>query len=191
MSEILLIGFLVFVFIVIPIGIGLLLYFIPKRMGYPKVSKYLTVSYGVIVFLIILLVAFEDQLFSKIDAKELVEEQGIELVDEFELINNESMSSIGDYYHTFTLRISGTDKMKIINTIKKSDNFKKIGEPILDLYFDTENIYKGTKRTQNYETEDSFVREYMKPNGDGSAPTYRRIKIYKQKDELIFEDIDY
>jgi len=160
-------------------------------MGYPKVSKYLTISYGLIVLSIILFIAFEDQLFSKNDAKELVEEQGIELVDEFELTNNESMSAIGDYYHTFTLQITATDKTKIINTIKGSDNFKTIGESILDLYFDTEDRYNGPKRTQNYETEDSFVREYIKPNGDGYAPTYRRIKVYKEKEELIFEDIDY
>lgn len=96
-------------------GIGLLLYFIPKRMGYTKVSKYLTISYSLIVLSIILFIAFEDQLFSKNDAKELVEEQGIELADEFELTNNESMSAIGDYYHTFTLQITATDKTKIIN----------------------------------------------------------------------------
>ena len=110
MDEIIFIGLLILVFIGIPVGVGLLFYFIPRRMGYKKVSKYLTISYIIIVLSILLFVTFEDQLFSKNNAKELVEEQGIELFDEFELTNNESMFAINDYYHTFTLQISAKDK---------------------------------------------------------------------------------
>ncbi|MBW4362459.1 hypothetical protein [Flavobacterium taihuense] len=40
-----------------------------------------------------------------------------------EILENKSMSSIGDYYHTFTLKISEKDKTRIINEIKSSKNF--------------------------------------------------------------------
>ena len=185
-----LIGLVIVLFVVIPIGIGFLIYFIPKRMGYPKVAKYLIILYGLIVLSIIISEVFKDKLFSKKDALELVEEQGIELKNDFQLINNESMSSIGDYYHTFTLQISASDKAKIIHTIKESDNFKTIDEPISNLYIDIEDRYNGTKRTQNYETKNSYIREYIESK-EGYAPTYRRITIFKDENKLMFEDIDY
>lgn len=124
MDAILLIGLLILVFIGIPIGIGLLLYFVPKRLGYPKTAKYLTIGYGLLVLTMAFFIVFEDQLFTKNNAKDLVEEQGIELLDDFELTHNESMSAIGDYYHTFTLKISERDKQDAILKIKNSDNFK-------------------------------------------------------------------
>lgn len=134
---------------------------------------------------------FEDDLFTKNDAKELIQEQQIILNDNFSLKHNESIWAIGDYYHTFTLEISKTDKANAIIEIKQSENFKLVDEPISDLYFDSEDRHNGSSRTQNYENEKSFVREYFKPNGYGYAPTYRRITIDKNKNEIVFEDIDY
>ena len=134
---------------------------------------------------------FEDELFTKNDAKELIQEQEILLTEMFELENNESMWAIGDCYHTFTLKISEKDKAKAIEKIKSSTDFKKVGETVSDLYFENSDRYNGPKRSQNYETQESFVTEYLEPNGEGYAPTYRRIKIYKEENKLVFEDIDY
>ena len=191
MDEFILIAYLIVVFVGIPVGIGLLLYFVPKKFGYQKAGKYLTIIYSLLVFAVVVFAVFEDEFFTGSNAKELVQKQGIILNDDFQLKDNESMWAIGDYYHTFTLEISEGDKINAINKIKKSENFKPLGEPISDLYFDSEDRYNGKKRTQNYETEKSFVTEYLKPNGDGYAPTYRRISVSKNNDELVFEDIDY
>ena len=38
MDAILLIGLLILVFVGIPVGIGLLFYFVPKRLGHPKTA---------------------------------------------------------------------------------------------------------------------------------------------------------
>lgn len=81
MDVILFIGLLILVFIGIPVGIGLVLYFVPKRLGRPKTAKYLTIGYGVLVLTIALFIVFEDQLFTKYSAYKLVNEQGIELND--------------------------------------------------------------------------------------------------------------
>jgi hypothetical protein len=191
LDEFLLIGLFILVFIGIPVGIGLLLYFVPKRFGYPKTGKYITIIFGLLVLTVVVMTVFEDDLFTKNDAKELIREQQIILNDNFSLEHNESMWAIGDYYHTFTLVISETDKTNAIIEIKKSENFKLVGEPISDLYFDSEDRYNGSSQTQNYETDKSFVREFFEPNGDGYAPTYRRITIDKNKNEIVFEDIDY
>jgi hypothetical protein len=186
------IGLLVLVFVGIPIGLGLLFYFVPKKLGYPKTAKYLTIAYGLFILAIGLFIAFEDKLFTKNNAKELVEEQDIKLTDEFELLKNESMSAIGDYYHTFTLKISERNKQDAISKIKSADNFKADNGSIETLMYQAApDRYFGKKVTQNYETENSYVREYFEPSGHkGYAPTFRRISISKADNELTFEDID-
>jgi hypothetical protein len=192
LDSILFIGLLILVFIGIPIGLGLLCYFVPKKLGYPKTAKYLTIVYGLFVLTIGLYIAFEDQLFTKHNAKELVEEQDIKLKDDFELLKNESMSAIGDYYHKFTLKISERDKQNAITKIKSVDNFKTSNSSIVTLMHRPQpERYFGKKVVQNYETENSFVQEYFEPSGrEGYAPKFKRISISKSDNELTFEDID-
>ena len=144
---------------------------------------------AVIISLSVLSVIYEDELFSKNDATELLAEQNIKLNDEFELKENKSMSAIGDYYHTFTLKISEKDKVRIINQIKNSKNFTQNKKT--ELYFDNrEDYYIGPKRTENYQTENQFITELFEPQGEGYAPTWRKIEIDKKGRLLIFEDID-
>lgn len=184
------IGLLVIVFVGLPIGLGFLFYFVPKNLGYPKTAKYLTIAYGLVVLTIGLFIAFEDQLFTKNNAKELVEEQDIKLTDEFELFKNESFSAIGDYYHTFTLKISERDRQEAILKIKNSNDFHA-SKNVIDNHPYNHDRYFGPKVTWNYENEYCYVREYFQPaEKKGYAPTFRRISISKTKNELTFEDID-
>jgi len=101
------------------------------------------------------------------------------------------MSAIGDYYHTFTLKISEHDKCNAILKIKSSYNFKKYNSSIdQPLYLPGKSFF-GAEVIQNYETADAYVRESFQPSGrEGYASTFRRISIYKTKSELTFEDID-
>ena len=186
------ISLLILIFLGVPTAIGLLLYFVPKKLGYPKLGKYLALGFGIILIVFILAEVFRDQLFTKNAAKKLVEEQEILLNDNFELTNNKSMFAIGDYYHTFTLLISDNDKKNAIEKIKNSVDFKKPNEPVQYLLHENfNNRYFGVKQIQNYETENSFVSEYFEPSGkEGYAPTFRRIIIYKDENKLVFEDID-
>ena len=184
------IGVILLVFIGLPIGVGLLLYFVPKKLGYPKTGKYLARIFGVVVGVLALMTIFEDEIFTKNDARKLVAEQEIVLADDFELESNKSMWAPGDYYHTFTLLISEQDKLNAIEKIKKSSNFKKNKQPTDGLLFDLPDRYNGPRQTQNYETETTFIREYIQPNGQGYAPTFRRLKVDKKEKELTFEDID-
>lgn len=178
-------------FVGVPVGFGVVLYFVFKKTGYPKKAKFVIFAYGLIVLTIGVFVVFEDQFFTKNDAKELVEEQGFKLTDEFELVKNESMFAIGDYYHTFTLKISEQDKQSAIRKIKGASNFKAGNVSVKDLFNPQQDRYFGKRITQNYETENSFVREYFQPSGrQGYAPTFRRIELSKTEKELIFEDID-
>jgi len=184
------IAILAFIFIGIPLGIGLFIHWAIKSSGHPKVAKWTTVVYGLFILLFGASIYFEDELFTKKDARFYIEEQGIILTDDFKLIENKSMSAIGDYYHTFTLRISKNDKKKAIAEIKNADNFQSNGSFVDHLLYLSDNRYVGSKVIQNYETENAFVREYFEPSGQkGYAPTFRRISIDKQTNELTFEDI--
>jgi hypothetical protein len=185
--EVYLIAFLLILTIII--GVIWLCFWLPKKLGYPKFGKYLSIIISVIIGLFILSEIFDDELFSKKNATELLAGQNIKLIDEFELIENKSVSSIGDYYHTFTLKISKNDRIRIINEIKNSKNFNN--EIKTENYFDNrEDYYKGPKRIKNYETEKQYIRELFEPNGEGYAPTYQKIEIDKKENLLIFEDID-
>jgi hypothetical protein len=182
-------GTLILTLIGLPIGLFLLLYFIPKNLGYPKTGKYLSIIFGLFVLTIIVMTVFDEQLFTRNDAKDLLEEQKITLTDDFKLVNYKSASIFDDYYDTFTLKISLKNRLKIIQQIKHSDGYKKLGEPTTDfLNYHILNRYIGQAETQNYETENKFVREYFNPNGEGYAPTFKRISVDKKVNELTFEE---
>jgi len=143
------------------------------------------------VLTLVLWTVFEDHLFTKGNAKELVEEQQILLEEKFELKENKSMSAIGDYYHTFTLEISDLDKQNAILNIKSAETFKGKNSSIESLLYQQQDRYFGLKVIQNYETENLYIREYFQPSGrKGYAPIFRRISISKEVNELTFEDID-
>ena len=171
------------------IGLIWLSFWLPKKLGYPKFGKYFSMTIGVLISLFILSEIYEDELFSKNNATELLAEQNIKLNDEFELIENKSMSSIGNYYHTFTLKISEKDKARIINEIKKTRNFN-IDKQTKSYFDNRADYYNGPKRIKNHETEKQFIRELFEPQGEGYAPTWRKIEIDKNENLLIFEDID-
>ncbi|MDO8316912.1 MAG: hypothetical protein Q7T12_05250 [Flavobacterium sp.] len=164
-------------------------YSIPAKNGQKKIGIFLSSIVGLFFIYIAVSMIFEDELFSKNEAKNLLVEQNITLNNDFELVENKSMSAIGDYYHTFTLKITVDDKTRIINEIKNSKNFNL--DPEIENYFENrEDYYIGTKRIKNYETENQFVRELFEPQGKGYAPTWRKIEVDKDKNILTFEDID-
>jgi hypothetical protein len=164
-----------------------ILYSIPAKSGQKKLGIFLSSIVGLFFIYIAVSMIFEDELFSKNDSKNLLAEQNIVLTNDFELLENKSMSGIGEYYHTFTLKITAEDKTKIINEIKNSKNFNL--DPKVENYFDNrEDYYNGPKRIKNYETEKQFVRELFEPQGKGYAPTWRKIKVDKNENILEFVD---
>lgn len=160
-------------------------------MGYPKIGRYLTITYVLFVVFFIGKEVFRDQLFSENDALDLLEEQNIILYDEFKLIKNESFSGVGDYYHTFKLEISEKDKMRIINEIRNSENFTTDLDSVDTDLYQGKHDYFEKKIIQNYVLQDDFIREFLSPPpGPDYAPLFRRISIDKDKNIIIFEEID-
>lgn len=177
--------------ILVPIGIGILIYVLIAKYSKKTYANYFAIVYSILLVFLSVQLIFEDELFSKNDALELVQELNIHLEDDFKIIDNESFTAIGDYYHTFELEISQKDKMEAIKSIRNSRNFKANGMNVIDYVYSAEvDRFEGEKQIQNYENKFGYIREYFKPNGKGFAPTFRRIIIDKKENKLTFEDID-
>jgi hypothetical protein len=169
-------------------GITYAIFWVIRRIGFTKVAKgivFLSVAFFTYLLAVTL---FEDQLFSKRDAKNLLNDQEIILNDDFQIVSNKSMWSPGDYYHTFTLKISNTDKERITREIRNAASINNLGQNV-DITQLTDR-YNGKKVMANYETKTVLVRKFFEPNGEGIAPTYRIVTISKKDNMLIFEDID-
>lgn len=173
-----------------PIGIGLLLYGIPKVFGYPRVGKWLASLFWALLSFVLLYALFEDHFFTKKQAVKLLAEQGILLQDDFELLDNKSMYSPGDYYHVFTVWVSEKDQLAVIQAIRFAPGFKA-ADPSETLSEAVCMEDSTTIITRNYETKQAFVREMYTPAScQGYAPLFRRVTVRKERPELMFEDID-
>ncbi|MEG0187899.1 hypothetical protein [Algoriella sp.] len=181
---------LLFLFIILIVFlIGYCIYKFLRYINFPKTAVLATVAYGLFIIYIPISVIYEDELFFKRDATELVEDLDFKLNDDFEIIKNTSNWGIEESYHTFILEISNNDRNRLINEIKTSKNYMP------DSIFSTDKIvypdrYKGKKIVWNYEDESWYIRHYYQPNGEGYAPTDRSISISKTSNELRFEDVN-
>jgi len=176
-------------FVIIPVGIGIVIYKLIVRSGSKRNATIFAVIYGLILTVTAVSIIFEDELFTKGDALELLREQRIELADGFSIVENQSMSGIGDYYHTFTLQISEKDKFKIIEGIKQAHNFIPFVDSAATDFYPTEDRYEEKRTEYNYETEYQYIREYFQGNGQSYAPTHRKIKVQKKTNEIVFEEM--
>ncbi|MEG0529448.1 MAG: hypothetical protein RR578_03850 [Bacilli bacterium] len=165
---------LLFLFIILIVFlIGYCIYKFLRYINFPKTAVLATVAYGLFIIYIPISVIYEDELFFKRDATELVEDLDFKLNDDFEIIKN----------------TSNNDRNRLINEIKTSKNYMP------DSIFSTDKIvypdrYKGKKIVWNYEDESWYIRHYYQPNGEGYAPTDRSISISKTSNELRFEDVN-
>lgn len=176
------------VLLLLTIGIIYLSYWIPKKYGKKKLG--IIISSILIVGTIIFILAsiFDDSLFLKSDAKKFLIEQKVELNDDFKIINNKS-GGLRDYYHKFELEISDSDKLRIINQIKSSENYKDEINNEFYLPELAKSRYEGDTLYANYQTDWQYKKAVFYPNGKGYTPTYRVISISKEKNELTFEEL--
>lgn len=176
------------IFILFMAGILFFIYWIPKKLGYPKIGKYLSIGLAVLLVLIISYGIFKDAFFTKNQARKFLAEQNIVLKDDFKILNNKTSFAMGYYYHRFRLEISENDKNRIIEQIKKSDKFKSLDEEKLDLYSNSLDI-NSSKILQSYEDDSVFVKEFLRPNHEGGASTYFKVELEKSVNTLVYEEI--
>lgn len=151
-------GVLIQFILLVVLGIGIAILSIRIIYRKIKVSRHPRTVTFIISFLILLfsnIIFFEDELFfSKEDAKYFLEEQEIELIDEFKFDDIRNMSNIfeGSTGGAFSILLSERDKKNIISQIKKSNNFNSR---------DRQENYPIV----NYEIDGSFYQEVVGRNG--------------------------
>lgn len=185
--------FLFLIFVIPALIVGLIIFlsfWIPMKLGYPKAGKIIGILVSCFFVYVVIAMIYEDELFSKNDALELLEEQKFYLNDDFKLDENSTSWAIGDYYHSFTLSISENDKNRIIEEIKSAPNYRDSSFHVKELLYVQDERKINVKYFQNYETSTSYVREYYKENGGNYAPTFRQIYVDKEDNKLKFSEID-
>lgn len=163
---------IIFIFIVVPVLVGWLIYFITKKLGHPKLARWLTLGYFAILFLFGVSILFNDEIFTKDDAQELLATPDIHLKEEFRILENRS-EWLGDFYHTFTLSITEQHKNDIIRSIRYAT--------------ETEVNNSPSKTVKNYEVEEAFVRELFETAQEGYAPVNIKITVNKTGNTLKYE----
>lgn len=115
MDEFILLFLFFLIFIVIPVGFLWFLYFIGKKLESKKTGIILASTVGFIYILGAFYLYFEDEFFSKSQARKILVKNKIELKEDFEIIDNETGRGIGDYYQNFSLKIGKNDAEKFRN----------------------------------------------------------------------------
>ena len=106
------------IFIGLPIGFLFLLYYIGKKLESTRTGIILSASVGLVFLRCFLYLRFEDQFFSKSNARDLLAENKIELKDDFEIVDHKNDWGIGDFHQRLELKISNEDQLRL------SKNFK-------------------------------------------------------------------
>jgi hypothetical protein len=127
---------------------------------------------------------FDDLLFSKSDARQLLSEHHITLNDDFKIISNQS-GGLRDYTHQFELSISEKDKQSFIDQRTWSD---KMDERI-EVHGSAVDRYEGDTLHANYHDNDSYTYSMYRPNGKGISPTFIKICVSNNKNTLTYEEI--
>lgn len=168
------------------VGLIYLAYWIPKRLGKRKLGLWLSGIFIAGVFILVMATAFNDKLFFESDAKEKLKEHNIELIDDFKIVSNES-DGFMDSFHHFVLKISPSDRERLIDQIKSAKNYQEGVQDMFDLRSGKiRNSEKDTFFTANYQDEWSYIYEYFKPNKEGYAPIWITISISKRENILDY-----
>lgn len=173
MTDDLIFSLILFViFIGIPVGSLFLLYYIGKKLESKRTGIILSSSVGLLFLLCFLYLSFEDQFFTKSNARELLLTNKIELKDDFDIIENKTDFGIGDFHQRLELKISNNDKSLLIN------EFKRKTDSINVILGKHPNSFK-----EYYENAEGFFKE----NSSHSEIEEDYIFISKKGNTLIYE----
>lgn len=168
--------------LIIAFQIIFLTYWTFRNSGKQKIGVFLAVALIIMLIITILQPWVVDWTFSEEEAKEMLSWHGIELKDDFKIVENES-GGFTDYVQTFTLELSKSDFNRVATDIRTSNNF--IGF-ILESNNEWPSADYSTIDTVDYETTDFLKREYYtnEKKLDGTFHFY--IDLIKSKRQLRY-----
>lgn len=164
---------------VILIQIVFLIYWGFRFFGKKKMAAISSIIVAGIFALILMEPWISDWTFNKSEAKEILSFHNFKLKDDFEIVRNES-GGLRDYYHSFTLKISDSDHLKIVQEIRAAENFQVESARLNALSNNASND------TLNYETNISIVREYYSNEKMKDGTYHFLFQLSKKKSELSY-----
>lgn len=180
----LLIGLLFLLFLLI-LSVTILIFL--YRKGHKKSAIFISS----ILFLFFLNLAFMNSIdsftYSKKDAQKDLKILNVELHEPFKIVENK-IEGFPEYFQYTKVKISESDKEKILNQIKLDKNFKIYDSTALSLAdFQLRKI--PNKTSINFLKDDIYQREYYEKN-EGNVGVSISISIKKDSDTLILERIE-
>lgn len=155
------------------------------NLKFKKAGKIVAIVFTIVALLPFLSLAFEDYFFFQSDAKKMLKENKLELLDNFTIESNK-ITGMSDLYQIFELQISEKDKERIIRQIRNSPYFK--GSANEDYTLSSEVGSGLTKKIYcDYEKREVICRETYQKLRQGYASDYDIISISKTGNTLSFE----
>ena len=132
-------------------------YLLLKHYGYKKTGFFVSFAIAFIVIIPVLYLIFESEIYSKNDVREDLKNAGVVLNDDFEIKENDIIG-LSDYYQFTKIKISDTDRDKIIRLIKNAKNFKTLAE----IQYHDKGTLRNTKNIRfiwHYNVTDEYIIE--------------------------------
>ena len=165
-------------------------YYLPFWLGLKRKGKWLVICYFSLLICVLFATLFEDELFSKRDAKTALAGVGLFLKDDFKILSNHTSSDLqGKYYHDFELNISSQDQMNLARQIRTSQYFISDSAKLIEFI-----PWIGLRDSINEVTQDCervndhlIFREHYKSNGK-HRPAIQSVQIDLVQKKLRFEE---
>jgi len=176
---------ILYIFGLILLVLSPIAYFGFKKIGYKKTGVVIALFLALIVLIPAFLMIFESELYSKSDAIKDLDQIGIALTNDFEILENEIIGN-PEYYQSTELLISPKDRDRIIKEIESSNNYKMMdNKKTLSSQI---NRKVNIKEIWNYRFDDSYVRESIEIK-DGYVPVEITVTLRKKSDTLVLSVI--
>lgn len=167
--------------IILSIQIVFILYWTFRVFNKKKIGAIFAIILTFIFLLIALSPWITDLTFNKKDVRQILSYHGLELKNDFQILENES-GGFRDYYQTFTIEISDSDYQEIATKIKTSKNYRGL---FTDLSKPQSTSYRNYD-TIDYETNYHFNREYFSKQTMDDGTFHFRIQLSKTEKKLNY-----
>ena len=139
----------ILIFLLILVGFIILTLKVSKRLGYKKIGYGISATILIVFLYLPFSFIFDGFFFSKSDAINVLRENKIELLDDFEF-ERKSISGIMDYILEFKIKISASDKKQILETLKTSEH------KVENENFQMSDLYSKVPKILNNDTKNKL-----------------------------------
>lgn len=146
-----------------------------------KVGGIITIALTIAFLFLLMQPWISDWTFNKKNVIEILTFHDIELRDDFKILQNEAYG-VRDYYETFTIKLSEDDFYRISQTIRTSKNFKGVFTD----YSNLPTVSSETNDTVDFETDNSFQREYWTSKKMENGTYHFLFQLNKENKELNY-----